>query len=139
MFIILYFQAIGRKRWYFLDPKYSAYMHPLRGGKVIDFFILYSLSQTTFHRSLFYLFLCNVLIRISFLRFVSFMIIQVNMMTGSREMSQKTDYLPLQYADLNPGDMLYNPDWQWHTIQNYEGLSIGVPIREVSYLCFYFL
>ena len=27
-------QAIGRKRWYFLDPKYSAYMHPLRGGKV---------------------------------------------------------------------------------------------------------
>lgn len=84
-----FIQAIGRKRWYFLDPKYSAYMHPLRGGKV-------------------------------------------NMMTGTPKMSEKTPYLPVEYADLNPGDMLYNPDWQWHTIRNYEGLSIGVPIREVN-------
>jgi hypothetical protein len=28
--------------------------------------------------------------------------------------------------------MLYNPDWEWHTIQNYEGLSIGCPIREFN-------
>jgi len=48
-------------------------------------------------------------------------------------MSEKTPFLPVEYADLNPGDMLYNPDWQWHTIRNYEGLSIGVPIREVRY------
>jgi hypothetical protein len=30
----LQIKAIGRKRWFFLDPKYSAYMQPLRGGKV---------------------------------------------------------------------------------------------------------
>lgn len=61
---------------------------------------------------------------------------QVNMMTGTPKMSEKTPYLPVEYADLNPGDMLYNPDWQWHTIRNYEGLSIGVPIREVRFYCF---
>jgi hypothetical protein len=83
-------QAIGRKRWFFLDPKYSAYMFPLRGGKV-------------------------------------------NMMTGNFNMSYYSQFLPVQYGDLNPGDMLYNPDWQWHTIQNFEGLSIGVPIREVNF------
>jgi len=55
------------------------------------------------------------------------------MMTGTPKMSEKTPFLPVEYADLNPGDMLYNPDWQWHTIRNYEGLSIGVPIREVCY------
>ena len=27
---------------------------------------------------------------------------------------------------------MYNPDWEWHTIKNYEGLSIGVPLREVN-------
>ena len=60
------------------------------------------------------------------------------MMTGTPKMSEKTPYLPVEYADLNPGDMLYNPDWQWHTIRNYEGLSIGVPIREVRFFfsCF---
>jgi len=82
-------QAIGRKRWFFLDPKYSAYMQPLRGGKV-------------------------------------------NMMTGTLKMADLVQYLPVQIGDLNPGDLLYNPDWQWHTIQNFEGLSIGVPIREVN-------
>lgn len=28
--------------------------------------------------------------------------------------------------------MLYNPSYQWHTIMNFEGLTIGVPIRELS-------
>jgi len=27
-------QVIGKKRWYFMDQKYSKYMYPLRGGKV---------------------------------------------------------------------------------------------------------
>jgi len=71
-------QVVGRKRWYFLDPKYSAYMYPLRGGKV-------------------------------------------NMMTGTREMSRLQKHLPLRYVDMGPGDLLYNPDWEWHTIVNYEG------------------
>ena len=54
------------------------------------------------------------------------------MQTGTPKMSEYVSHLPLEYADLLPGDMLYNPDWQWHTIQNFEGLSIGVPIREVN-------
>jgi len=84
-----FIQVIGRKRWYFMDPEYSAYMSPLRGGLV-------------------------------------------NMMTGNREMSKLMDHIPLRYADIEAGDMLYNPDWEWHTIKNYEGLSIGCPIRELN-------
>jgi hypothetical protein len=82
-------QVTGTKRWYFMDPKYSALMYPLRGGKA-------------------------------------------NMMTGSREMASYHDHLPLRYADVQAGDLLYNPDWEWHTIKNYEGLAIGVPIREIN-------
>lgn len=80
---------MGTKRWYFMDPKYSSQMHPLRGGKV-------------------------------------------NMMTGTRLMHEYQQHIPLRYADIRAGDLLYNPDWEWHTIQNYAGLSIGVPIREVN-------
>lgn len=78
------------KRWYFADPKYSAYMHPLRGGKV-------------------------------------------NMMTGSTEMAEKQKHFPTRYADIRAGDLLYNPDWEWHTIKNYAGFTIGCPIRELNY------
>jgi len=85
-------QIVGRKRWYFMDAKYSSYMLPLRGGKV-------------------------------------------NMQTGRGKeggMSQYHKHIPLKYADVEAGDLLYNPDWEWHTIKNYEGLSIGVPLREVN-------
>mmetsp|Transcript_2284 Transcript_2284/g.3142 ORF Transcript_2284/g.3142 Transcript_2284/m.3142 type:complete len:376 (+) Transcript_2284:111-1238(+) len=82
-------QVAGAKRWYFMDPKYSSYMRPLRGGLV-------------------------------------------NMMAGTLDMGDYVDRLPLSYADIRAGDMLYNPDWYWHTIQNREGLSIGCPIREVN-------
>mmetsp|Transcript_15368 Transcript_15368/g.23137 ORF Transcript_15368/g.23137 Transcript_15368/m.23137 type:complete len:369 (+) Transcript_15368:50-1156(+) len=82
-------QVTGRKRWYFMDPKYSSQMYPLRGGKV-------------------------------------------NMQTGNRNMAELHDHIPLRYSDVIAGDLLYNPDWEWHTIKNYEGLSIGVPIREVN-------
>ncbi len=82
-------QVVGSKKWYFMDPEYSAYMHPLRGG-------------------------------------------QVNMMTGTRNMSNLQPFIPIREIDVHAGDLLYNPDWEWHTIKNYEGLSIGVPIREVN-------
>ena len=82
-------QVAGAKRWYFMDPKYSSYMRPLRGGLV-------------------------------------------NMMAGTLDMGDYVDRLPLSYADIRAGDMLYNPDWYWHTIQNREGLSIGCPIRELN-------
>lgn len=82
-------QVAGKKRWWFMDQKYSAYMHPLRGG-------------------------------------------MVNMQAGNRNMSNYMDSIPLRYVDINKGDLLYNPDWEWHTIKNYEGLAIGVPIRELN-------
>ena len=82
-------QVVGTKRWFFMDPKYSSKMYPLRGGKV-------------------------------------------NMQTGNRDMASIHDHIPLRYSDLIAGDLLYNPDWEWHTIKNYDGLSIGVPIREVN-------
>eukprot|EP00603_Paraphysomonas_imperforata_P007424 CAMPEP_0114429166 /NCGR_PEP_ID=MMETSP0103-20121206/9329_1 /TAXON_ID=37642 ORGANISM="Paraphysomonas imperforata, Strain PA2" /NCGR_SAMPLE_ID=MMETSP0103 /ASSEMBLY_ACC=CAM_ASM_000201 /LENGTH=361 /DNA_ID=CAMNT_0001598461 /DNA_START=24 /DNA_END=1109 /DNA_ORIENTATION=+ len=82
-------QVAGTKRWYFMDPEYSAYMSPLRGGKV-------------------------------------------NMQTSHTEMHLIQDNIPLRYSDIYAGDLLYNPDWEWHTIKNYEGLAIGVPIREMN-------
>lgn len=85
-------QVVGEKIWYFLEPKYSSGLRPLRGG-------------------------------------------MVNMMTGHATDSAWTalhQHLPMRTAHLLPGDMLYNPDWQWHTIKNKEGLSIGVPIREAN-------
>jgi hypothetical protein len=42
------------------------------------------------------------------------------------------EHMPVKYTDLYPGDMLYNPDFQWHAIKNYGGLSFGVPIREFN-------
>jgi len=84
-------QVVGHKKWYFMDPEYSAVMSPLRGG-------------------------------------------MVNMMTGNKEMAKLHDHIPLKYADIHAGDLLYNPDWEWHTIKNYEGLSIGCPIRELNIL-----
>jgi hypothetical protein len=82
-------QVTGTKRWYFMDPKYSAMMSPLRGGKV-------------------------------------------NMQTGNRDMASIIKHVPTRFSDVIAGDLLYNPDWEWHTIKNYEGLAIGVPIREVN-------
>ncbi|NBD31454.1 MAG: hypothetical protein GVY17_00375 [Cyanobacteria bacterium] len=82
-----FIQVAGRKRWYFISPHNSRYLHPLRNG-------------------------LN------------------SMMTGTKRMSQIQHHTPCLYVDLEPGDLLYNPYWQWHTVMNYEGLSIGVPIRE---------
>lgn len=49
-----------------------------------------------------------------------------------RIMEELHNRLPLRYVDLGPGDLLYNPDWQWHHTRNAPGLSIGVPMREVN-------
>ena len=37
-----------------------------------------------------------------------------SMWTGSKEMGEMQKYLPLKYVDLQPGDMLYNPDFEWY-------------------------
>jgi hypothetical protein len=82
-------QVTGTKRWYFMDPEYSAYMSPLKGGLV-------------------------------------------NMQTSHKDMHKIMGNIPIRYSDIHAGDLLYNPDWEWHTIKNYAGLAIGVPIRELN-------
>merc|ERR1719330_131755 len=82
-----FIQVVGKKRWFFMDQKYSSLMSPLKGGLV-------------------------------------------NVQVGSKATQEiALDKAPYNYVDLYPGDMLYNPDYTWHAIRNYEGLSIGCPIR----------
>jgi len=40
--------------------------------------------------------------------------------------------LPIRYVELQAGDLLYNPDWEWHHTRNNPGLSISVPMREAN-------
>ncbi len=54
------------------------------------------------------------------------------MQTGNRKMWDYQNHIPMRYSDIYAGDLLYNPDWEWHTIKNYEGLAFGVPIREFN-------
>ena len=42
------------------------------------------------------------------------------------------DRLPLKYVALNPGDLLFNPEWVWHLIKKSEGVSFGVAMREFN-------
>lgn len=42
------------------------------------------------------------------------------------------DRLPLETVTLEPGDLLYNPEWEWHTIRRDEGISIAVAMREFN-------
>lgn len=57
---------------------------------------------------------------------------KANMQTSNPNMADLHPHIPMRYADIGAGDLLYNPDWEWHTIKNYEGLSIGCPIREIN-------
>jgi hypothetical protein len=80
--------AAGRKRWDFVEPKYSHFMSPLKGG-------------------------------------------MYNMWTGnSQRTASITKHIPTWTTVMEEGDMIYNPDWMWHRVTNFGGLSIGVPIRE---------
>ena len=74
-----------------MDPPYSSFFKPLRGGFL-------------------------------------------HMTHGIPTIGTLMNHFPLKYVDLEPGDMLFNPPWEWHAIQNYPGLSIGVPIREANYM-----
>ena len=51
---------------------------------------------------------------------------------SSKLVSKYFDYLPLSYVDVRAGDLLYNPAWYWHKIENRKGLSIASPIRELN-------
>lgn len=53
--------------------------------------------------------------------------------TGSMRTGDLMDKLPLLYADVRAGDMLYTPNWFWHTVQNYEGFTVSCPVREFNF------
>jgi hypothetical protein len=40
----------------------------------------------------------------------------VNFWNGNENMARDSAHLPREYVDLNPGDVLLNPPWQWHKI-----------------------
>lgn len=82
-----FIQVVGRKKWDFIDPVYSPYLWPLKGG-------------------------VN------------------NMWTANPDVAKDEKHIPTWTVVLEPGDMVYNPDWMWHKITNFDGLSIGVPARE---------
>ena len=78
----------GRKKWSFVEPQYSHYMSPLKGG-------------------------------------------MFNMWTGNTtRTASNQQHIPVWTTIMEEGDLLYNPDWMWHKVTNFGGLSIGVPIRE---------
>jgi len=52
-----------------------------------------------------------------------------NFMAGSMEPDVLQEYLPTKFVDLEPGDCLFNPPWQWHSVVNHEGLNMGVATR----------
>ena len=38
------------------------------------------------------------------------------MWTGNSEMGDLEKHIPRKFTTLEPGDLLYNPDWTWHKV-----------------------
>mmetsp|Transcript_2710 Transcript_2710/g.3722 ORF Transcript_2710/g.3722 Transcript_2710/m.3722 type:complete len:469 (+) Transcript_2710:29-1435(+) len=97
----LFFMIKGRKKWTFVDSSHSFFLYPT----------FPSVMRTTFSRLNWYM-LHN---------------------EHSKEMIMK--YYPLlRYAPkyeyiLQPGDVLFNPSWNWHMVENLDDESIGVASR----------
>lgn len=97
----LFFMVQGRKRWTFVDPAHSFFLYP------------------TFPR----------LMRNSISRLTWNAVHAEN----SKELIAKHyplyRYAPKYQFVLEPGDMLYNPSWNWHMVENLDDESIGVATR----------
>lgn len=42
-------------------------------------------------------------------------------------------HLPKKFVHIRPGDMMYNPDWYWHKVQNNPGFTMAVVARECNF------
>merc|ERR1712087_232753 len=42
------------------------------------------------------------------------------------------DRLPLEHIFLEPGDLLYLPEWEWHSTFRDSGISFAVAMREFN-------
>lgn len=45
-------------------------------------------------------------------------------------MTKLHDRLPIMYADVGAGDVIFNPEWYWHKTKIYPGPSISISMRE---------
>jgi hypothetical protein len=68
-----FIQVHGRKQWEFIEPRYSHYMYPLKGG--------------------FY-----------------------NFWNSNKDIATLQNHIPRWKVIIEPGDMVFNPDWMWHKI-----------------------
>jgi hypothetical protein len=79
----------GKKRWEFLDSKYSKYIRPVHPGGVSAIVVSHESAQ-----------------------------------------KETLPYVPKTEVILEEGDFVYNPEWEWHKVINYPGLSMGIVSRE---------
>ena len=47
----------------------------------------------------------------------------IYMLAASMDMAELQKCLPQKYVDIYVEDRLYNSDWKWHTIKNFDWLS----------------
>ena len=96
-----FFMIQGRKKWTFVDSSHSFFMYP------------------TFPR----------IMRNSISRLTWAMLHSEN----SKELIAKHfplfRYAPKYQYTLQPGDMLFNPSWNWHLVENLDTDSVGVASR----------
>mmetsp|Transcript_6066 Transcript_6066/g.9163 ORF Transcript_6066/g.9163 Transcript_6066/m.9163 type:complete len:477 (+) Transcript_6066:92-1522(+) len=97
----LFMMIHGRKKWTFVDPSNSFLMYPMMNGLFKD-------SKS----------------------FLTWMV-----MHGNNSDAIIDEHFPLyRYAPkyeytLEPGDMLLNPPWNWHMVENLDKESIGIAQR----------
>ena len=110
----------GSKKWTFIDPAYSPFVFPITEGKGKTMYYLSSVVD----RSEVYKSSKSKLGAVD----------TANM--DEYEQSEVTDLMrtmfdscPKYEVILEPGDVLYNPAWWWHEVQNITEQSIGVATR----------
>lgn len=97
----LFFMIQGRKRWTFVDPSNSFMMYPMFNSMFKD-----SKSWLTWH------------------------VMHAN---NSQQLIDENfplyNYAPKYVSVLEPGDILINPTWNWHQVENLDADSIGIASR----------
>ncbi len=91
-----FLQVYGRKRWLFVNPRHTAFMHPY--------------------------------VRKDFLYSASAIDPRLSREDLTRQGFPLYDFAPKYEVVLEPGDLLYSPQWWWHQVDNL-GDSIGVAMR----------
>lgn len=55
-----------------------------------------------------------------------------NFWNGQKDMAEASRHIPREYVDLAPGDVLFNPPWQWHKI-------ISKCFRDLEEVCYHYV